>query len=74
MKKTVVDYIDNEVRDGDLLDSFKLGFALGAFSNQLSQTELRDFFATIALTRDTNNVPIVQRHGKPVNSCRAISI
>jgi 5-methylcytosine-specific restriction endonuclease McrBC GTP-binding regulatory subunit McrB len=67
MKIWLVDYIREHVRDdNDLCDCFKLGFALGHFSTQLSARDLKDFDVTIALTRDMNNVPIVQRHGKPV--------
>lgn len=67
MKGLVVAYINDNVRDGDLLDSFKLGFALGHFSNAFSGDQLRDFMQTIKLTRDLNNVPIVQLHGHPVS-------
>jgi hypothetical protein len=39
---------------------------LGHFSTQLSERDYQDFIATIAPTRDIIDVPIVQRHGKPV--------
>jgi len=67
MKDRIVALVDEHVRDGDLLDSFKLGFVLGRFSRSMSGQELSDFRETIFLTRDTNNVPIVQVDGKPVS-------
>lgn len=59
MKQQVIDFIYENVHDKGLLDSFKLGYALGVFSNGLTTTEHEDWFNTVILTRDMNNVPIV---------------
>jgi hypothetical protein len=37
------------------------------FSCDFTGAEQRDFEQTIQLTRDIANLPIVQRHGKPVS-------
>jgi hypothetical protein len=52
---------------GHAADCFKLGYALGKLSSWIPTYQMRDFDATIVLTRDVNNVPIVQMHGKPVS-------
>lgn len=67
MKRRVIDLIRDRVRKGELIDSFMLGLTLGEVSRRLSAKELRDFEATILLTRDLNNVPIVQVQGQPVS-------
>jgi hypothetical protein len=68
MKTAIIDWINERrgAREDDLLDSFKLGYELGILSTALTKDELRDFYRTIKLTRDLNNVPIVRRHGEPV--------
>lgn len=60
MKESLIDFVRAELREGELLDSFKLGYALGWFSRDMHGEALRDFYATIELTRDTRNVPIVR--------------
>jgi hypothetical protein len=67
MKELVVKHIRETVCDGELLDSFHLGYALGALSSLMSRTALEDLYRTIKLTRNLDNVPIVQRHGQPVS-------
>jgi hypothetical protein len=62
MKTCIIDYIRKNVYTGDgMLDSFKVGWALGSFSNELKNTkEVHDFLLTIKLTRNTDNVPIIK--------------
>jgi hypothetical protein len=67
MKEIVIGVVNAVVREGDLIDSFKLGYTLGGLSSKLSGDSLADFYKTIKLTRDLNNVPIVRRHGEPVS-------
>jgi hypothetical protein len=67
MKRRVIDFVCDRVREGELIDSFVLGLTLGGVSRKLSEEQLRDFEATILLTRDLNNVPIVQVDGQPVS-------
>ena len=59
MKKRIINFIYKNVYDEGFLDSFKLGYALGAFSNDLADHEHIEFFHTIVLTRNLDNVPIV---------------
>ena len=66
MKRQVIDLV-RALRQGDLIDSFVLGLMLSEASRKLPPERLRDFEATIALTRDLNNVPIVQIEGQPVS-------
>lgn len=67
MKRRVIDHIDKHVtkKNDDLIDCFMLGWMLGRFSTKLSAIELQDFETTILLTRDLNNVPIVQVNDDP---------
>lgn len=68
MKRRVIDHVGKHVAKGnDLVDCFVLGWMLGQFSNDLSANELQDFETTIVLTRDLNNVPIVQINDEPVS-------
>jgi hypothetical protein len=67
MKEIIIGLVHATVRDGDLIDSFKLGYTLGDFSSKLSGDALADFYKTIKPTRNLDNVPIVQRHGQPVS-------
>jgi hypothetical protein len=62
MKTCVIDHIRKNVYTGNgMLDSFKLGWALGSFSNTLkTQKDTKDFLLTIKLTRNTDNVPIIK--------------
>lgn len=53
--------------DMPLLDSFKLGYAMGEFSADMMGDELADFRRTVLPTRDMDKLPIVQRYGKPVS-------
>ena len=70
MKQLVIDRVREEVpnRKG-LIDSFEAGLAIGALMNRFEAhpLDLDDLIRTIELTRDLNNVPIVEAHGKPVS-------
>jgi hypothetical protein len=59
MKDRVVAHIVEKFGKTELLDSFELGLAHGEFGNTLTDDEERDFYDTIRLTRDLDNVPIV---------------
>jgi hypothetical protein len=67
MKENIIGVVNVMVREGDLLDSFKLGYALGGLSRMLSGDDLADFYKTIKPTRNLDNLPIVQRNGEPVS-------
>jgi hypothetical protein len=69
MKEALIDFIKKEVpREGDLMDCFYVGFALGHFSKSFqTPAAMEDWLRTIVLTRDLNNVPIVQVNGVPVS-------
>ena len=68
MQARVIHFVTETVpRAGDMMDGFKLGYALGFYSGGMTGAELKDFETTIALTRDLNNVPIVQMGGRPVS-------
>lgn len=77
MKDLVVNYVklvmlmdrvnSDVLRDSDLLDSFKLGYAYGEISNGLTKDGISDFYRTIQLTRNLDNVPLVRIHGQPVS-------
>jgi len=59
MKDRVISLIVENLGRTEQIDSFKLGLLLGAFSNSLTKDEREDWLKTIALTRDTDNVPII---------------
>lgn len=61
MKDRVIKLARKHVlNEAGLLDSFKLGLVHGTLTKELSFGELVDFFATIHLTRNLDNVPIVR--------------
>jgi hypothetical protein len=63
MKDRIITYVVLLFNKPRLLDSFELGLAIGEFSNTLSNEEEVDLLKTIKLTRNTDNVPIVQVKG-----------
>jgi hypothetical protein len=69
MKDAIIEYVKAHVpREGELVDSFKLGLAVGEFSNRLqTAAAIDDWLRTIVLTRSLDNVPIVQVNGVPVS-------
>lgn len=67
MKHRIICFVDNHVRDGNLIDCYELGYMLGAWSADFTPDEERDFEETIRLTRDMNNVPIVRNPRGPVS-------
>jgi hypothetical protein len=67
MKEIIIGMVRMMVRDGDLIDSFKLGYLLGTLSSTMKGDDLADFYRTIKPTRNLDNLPIVQRHGEPVS-------
>ena len=69
MKQLVIEHVREEVPPAaGLVDSFKVGLVIGGLMNRFEAhpLDLDDIFRTIELTRDLNNVPIVQAHGKPL--------
>jgi hypothetical protein len=67
MKDRIVAFVVSIFGRPELLDSLKLGLAVGEFSNYLTDEEDSDFLDTIKLTRSLDNVPIVQVGDKPVH-------
>ena len=60
MKDRVINRVVQRLGRPEFLDSFELGLVLGELSTSLTLGERRDWLATIHLTRDTSNVPIVK--------------
>ena len=51
--------LDKAFAKPELLDSFLLGYSYGELLEKFTYEEENDFYETIKLTRDTDNVPIV---------------
>jgi hypothetical protein len=60
MKDRIVTFVALLFGKPELLDSFLLGLSIGEFRSVLIDDEESDFWKTIELTRNVDNVPIVQ--------------
>src|SRR5262245_55439475 len=72
MKTLVIEVVRIGLRTEDgLLDSLKLGYLMGAMGNYWAEHQggdaTEDFWTTIKLTRDLNNVPFVRSPQGPVS-------
>ena len=61
MKSRVIDFVTQKFNKPELLDSFMLGLSYGELLDGMkTPDDIMDFYVTIKLTRNPDNVPIVK--------------